>query len=91
VPWRSTTQQDKPPPFIDLATLGASAEACANYLAEVRAIAATGRLVYPRVRSRGGHPPVKAPGQRTRSLRRRRPDEQPTNNEGPADDEENAF
>jgi single-stranded DNA-binding protein len=39
-------QQDKPPLFIDLATFGTSAEACANYLAEVRAIAATGRLVY---------------------------------------------
>ena len=39
-------QNDQPPLFIDLATFGASAEACAKYLAKGRAIAVTDRLVY---------------------------------------------
>jgi single-strand DNA-binding protein len=39
-------QKDQPPLFIDVSTFGASAEACAKYLAKGRAIAVTGRLVY---------------------------------------------
>ena len=32
--------------FIDVATFGAQADACAKYLAKGRAVAVTGRLVY---------------------------------------------
>jgi len=39
-------QRDQPPLFIDVATFGASAEACARYLAKGRQIAVTGRLIY---------------------------------------------
>ncbi len=39
-------QKDQPPLFIDIATFGAQADACAKYLAKGRAIAVTGRLVY---------------------------------------------
>jgi single-strand DNA-binding protein len=39
-------QKDQPPLFIDVSTFGASAEACAKYLAKGRAIAVSGRLVY---------------------------------------------
>jgi single-strand DNA-binding protein len=39
-------QRDQPPLFIDVATFGGSAEACARYLAKGRAIAVTGRLIY---------------------------------------------
>ena len=39
-------QKDQPPLFIDVATFGSQAEACAKYLAKGRAIAVTGRLVY---------------------------------------------
>jgi single-strand DNA-binding protein len=38
-------QKDKPM-FIDIATYGAQAEACAKYLTKGRAVAVTGRLVY---------------------------------------------
>ncbi|HLJ09280.1 MAG TPA: single-stranded DNA-binding protein [Acidimicrobiia bacterium] len=34
------------PLFIDVATFGAQAEACAKYLSKGRAIAVTGRLIY---------------------------------------------
>jgi single-strand DNA-binding protein len=34
------------PMFIDVATFGAQAEACAKYLTKGRAVAVTGRLVY---------------------------------------------
>ncbi len=34
------------PMFIDVATFGAQADACAKYLTEGRAVAVTGRLVY---------------------------------------------
>ncbi|MGZ6638741.1 MAG: single-stranded DNA-binding protein [Solirubrobacteraceae bacterium] len=37
---------DRPPLFIDVATFGSQAEACAKYLAKGRAIAVTGRLIY---------------------------------------------
>jgi single-strand DNA-binding protein len=39
-------QRDQPPLYIDVATFGASAEACAKYLAKGRAIGVTGRLTY---------------------------------------------
>jgi single-strand DNA-binding protein len=39
-------QKDQPPLFIDVATFGSQADACAKYLAKGRAIAVTGRLVY---------------------------------------------
>jgi len=39
-------QRDQPPLYIDVASFGPSAEACAKYLAKGRAIAVTGRLVY---------------------------------------------
>ena len=39
-------QHDQPPMFIDVATFGAQADACAKYLAKGRAVAVTGRLVY---------------------------------------------
>ena len=39
-------QRDQPPLYIDVATFGAAAEACAKYLGKGRAIAVTGRLVY---------------------------------------------
>ena len=39
-------QRDQPPLYIDVASFGASADACAKYLAKGRAIAVTGRLVY---------------------------------------------
>ena len=39
-------QKDQPPLFIDIATYGPQADACAKYLAKGRAIAVTGRLVY---------------------------------------------
>jgi len=39
-------QREQPPLYIDVATFGAAAEACAKYLAKGRAIGVTGRLVY---------------------------------------------
>ena len=42
---RSTTSKDQPM-FIDVATFGAQADACAKYLTKGRAVAVTGRLVY---------------------------------------------
>ena len=39
-------QKGQPPMFIDIATFGAQADACAKYLTKGRAIAVTGRLVY---------------------------------------------
>ena len=39
-------QKDQPPMFIDVATFGAQADACAKYLTKGRAVAVTGRLVY---------------------------------------------
>ncbi len=39
-------QRDQPPLYIDVATFGASAEACAKYLTKGRSVAVTGRLVY---------------------------------------------
>jgi single-strand DNA-binding protein len=38
--------KDQPPLYIDVATFGIQADACATYLAKGRAIAVTGRLVY---------------------------------------------
>ena len=39
-------QNGQPPLYIDVATFGASAEACAKYLTKGRSVAVTGRLVY---------------------------------------------
>ncbi|HWX95230.1 MAG TPA: single-stranded DNA-binding protein [Solirubrobacteraceae bacterium] len=39
-------QRDQPPMFIDVATFGPAADACAEYLTKGRAVAVTGRLVY---------------------------------------------
>lgn len=39
-------QKDQPPLFIDVATFGNQAEACAKYLTKGRAVAVTGRLIY---------------------------------------------
>jgi single-strand DNA-binding protein len=39
-------QKDGPPLFIDVATFGKSAEACAEHLEKGRQVAVTGRLVY---------------------------------------------
>jgi single-strand DNA-binding protein len=38
-------QKGQPPMFIDVATFGAQADACAKYLAKGRAVAVTSRLV----------------------------------------------
>jgi single-strand DNA-binding protein len=42
----AVNDQREQPMFIDVATFGAQADACAKYLAKGRAIAVTGRLVY---------------------------------------------
>ncbi len=42
----AVNDQPGQPMFIDVATFGAQAEACAKYLTKGRAIAVTGRLVY---------------------------------------------
>jgi single-strand DNA-binding protein len=39
-------QKDQPPMFIDVATFGAQADACAKYLTKGQAVGVTGRLVY---------------------------------------------
>jgi single-stranded DNA-binding protein len=39
-------QRDQPPLFIDVATFGPGADACAEYLTRGRAVGETGRLVY---------------------------------------------
>ena len=39
-------QREQPPLYIDIASFGSGAEACAQYLVKGRAIAVTGRLVY---------------------------------------------
>jgi single-strand DNA-binding protein len=47
-------QRTQPPLYIDVATFGAGAEACAEYLAKSRAVAVTGRLVYREWQSKDG-------------------------------------
>ena len=42
----AVNDQPGQPMFIDVATFGAQADACAKYLAKGRAVAVTGRLVY---------------------------------------------
>lgn len=42
----AVNDRDEQPLFIDVATFGAGAEACAKYLTKGRAIAVTGRLIY---------------------------------------------
>jgi single-strand DNA-binding protein len=39
-------ERDQPPLFIDVATFGPGADACAEYLTTGRAVAVMGRLVY---------------------------------------------
>jgi single-strand DNA-binding protein len=39
-------QRDQPPLFVDVATFGPGADACAEYLSKGRTVAVTGRLVY---------------------------------------------
>lgn len=39
-------QDDKPPLFVDVATFGASADACAKHLSKGRQIGVIGRLIY---------------------------------------------
>ena len=60
--------------FIDVATFGAQADACAKYLTKGRAVAVTGRLVY-REWERQRHPPLQPPHHRPRPVRRGRPPE----------------
>ena len=62
-------QKDQPPMFIDVATFGAQADACAKYLTKGRAVAVTGRLVY-REWERQRHPPLTPPRRRPRPVRR---------------------
>jgi single-strand DNA-binding protein len=38
-------QREQPPLFVDIATFGAGAEACAEYLSKGRSVGVTGRLV----------------------------------------------
>ena len=47
-------QKNQPPMFIDVATFGAQADACAKYLTKGRAIAVTGRLVYQAWQAKDG-------------------------------------
>jgi single-strand DNA-binding protein len=47
-------RREQPPLYIDVATFGAGAEACAEYLAKGRAVAVTGRLVYREWQSKDG-------------------------------------
>jgi len=47
-------QRDKPV-FVDVATFGPGAEACAQYLAKGRAVAVTGRLTYREWETKDGN------------------------------------
>jgi single-stranded DNA-binding protein len=55
--------------FIDVATFGAQADACAKYLTKGRAVAVTGRPVY-REWDDKRHPPQPPPRRRPRPVRR---------------------
>ncbi len=48
-------QREQPPLFIDVATFGPGADACAEYLSKGRAVAVTGRLVYREWQSKDGN------------------------------------
>jgi single-strand DNA-binding protein len=47
-------RQDQPPLYIDVATFGAAADACARHLAKGRQVAVTGRLVLREWEAKGG-------------------------------------
>ena len=47
-------QKDQPPLFIDVATFGKAADACAEYLAKGRQVAVAGRLVYQEWEAKDG-------------------------------------
>ena len=65
----STTVKDQPM-FIDVATFGAQADACAKYLTKGRAVAVTGRLVYREWETDNGTRRITPPHRRTRPVRR---------------------
>ncbi len=48
-------QKDQPAPFIDVATFGKSADACAECLSKGRQVAVTGRLVYHEWETKDGN------------------------------------
>jgi single-stranded DNA-binding protein len=48
------SEREKPPLFIDVATFGAGAEACAAHLTKGRAVAVTGRLAYREWQAKDG-------------------------------------
>jgi len=79
-------QREQPPLYIDVATFGASAEACAKYLAKGRSIAVTGRLTYREWEADDGS--KRSKHQVTGRVRfGGRPDEQPDESEQPEDSE----
>ena len=48
-------QKDQPPLFVDVATFGKAADACAEHLAKGRQVAVTGRLVYHEWETKDGN------------------------------------
>jgi len=83
-------QRDQPPLYIDVASFGASADACAKYLAKGRAIAVTGRLVYREWEADDGT--KRSKHQVIGRVRfGGRPDEPDADSEQPAEEEEIAF
>ena len=83
-------QKDQPPLFIDLATFGSSAEACAKYLTKGRAIAVTGRLIYREWVADGGTRRSKHQVVGRIQFGGRPKGDQPTDGE-PAEDHETSF
>jgi single-strand DNA-binding protein len=47
-------QREQPPLYVDVATFGPSADSCAKHLTKGRAVAVTGRLVYPQWHAKDG-------------------------------------
>lgn len=47
-------QRDQPPMFIDVATFGPGADACAQHLVKGRQVAVTGRLAYQQWQAKDG-------------------------------------
>jgi single-strand DNA-binding protein len=83
-------QRDQPPLYIDVASFGASADACAKYLAKGRAIAVTGRLVYREWEADDGS--KRSKHQVIGRVRfGGRPDEPDTTSDQPDEEEEIAF
>jgi Single-strand binding protein family len=62
-------QRDQPPLFIDVATFGPGADACAEYLTRGRAVGVTGPSGLSGV-GEGRRQTLKAPGSGSRQLRR---------------------